>query len=79
MRPQLPMESSRSLTAPGVVRGRLPKVLRIKWLGQTVASLCWIGSVLAYGISATGDWLQLFAASAWLLANIAAIATAEED
>ncbi len=78
MRPQLPVESSRRQTAPGVVRGRLAKALRIKRLGQTVASLCWIGSVLAYGISATGDWLQLFAASAWLLANIAAIATAEE-
>ena len=55
----------------------LAKVLRIEWLGQTVASVCWICSVLAYGINATGDWLQLFAASAWLVANIAAIGTVE--
>ena len=47
------------------------RVLRIEWLGQTVASLCWIASVFAYGISSTGDYLQLSAASAWLLANIA--------
>lgn len=59
--------------------GSMQKALNIKWLGQTAASLCWIGSVLAYGISATGDWLQLSAASAWLLANIAAFVTAEED
>ncbi|MEM7405925.1 MAG: hypothetical protein AAF458_11570 [Pseudomonadota bacterium] len=58
---------------------RLPRALRLKWLGQTVASLCWIGSVLSYGVSATGDWLQLFAALAWLSANLAALATADGD
>ncbi len=58
-------------------RGRLAKALRVEWLGQTAASICWIGSVLAYGISSSGDWLQLCAASAWLLANIATIATTE--
>ena len=51
----------------------LSKALRIEWLGQTVASLCWILSVFVYGISAPGDWLQLTAASAWLVANIAAL------
>lgn len=51
----------------------LSKMLRIEWLGQTVASVCWICSVAAYGINATGDWLQLLAASAWLVANIAAL------
>ncbi|MCP4191668.1 MAG: hypothetical protein GY768_13680 [Planctomycetaceae bacterium] len=54
------------------VKNRLERVLRIEWLGQTVASICWIASVLTYGISSSGDWLQLFAASSWLLANIAA-------
>ncbi len=58
---------------------RLAKVLRVEWIGQTVASLCWIGSVFAYGISSPGDWLQLLAASAWLTANIAAAAAAEAD
>lgn len=42
----------------------------MEWVGQTVASVCWIGSVFAYGITSTGDWLQLAAASAWLVANL---------
>ena len=58
-----------------IVSGPAPawvsRVLRIEWLGQTAASLCWIASVFAYGISSTGDCLQLCAASAWLIANIA--------
>lgn len=57
----------------------ISRVLRIEWLGQTVASASWIASVLAYGISSTGDWLQLCAASAWLMANIAAATTTEAD
>ncbi|MEM9056924.1 MAG: hypothetical protein AAGD86_05565 [Pseudomonadota bacterium] len=50
----------------------------MKWLGQTAASLFWLGSMLAYGVSTAGDWLQVFAASAWLVANIAALAAPEE-
>lgn len=53
---------------------RLTRALSIKWLGQTVASLCWITSMLVYGLESTGDWLQLCAASAWLLANLATLA-----
>jgi hypothetical protein len=60
-------------------RSRLERALRVEWLGQTAASLCWIGSVFAYGITSTGDWLQLCAGSAWLLANTAAIMTSPED
>ena len=60
-------------------RNQLARVLRVEWLGQTTASVCWIFSVLAYGFSSSGDWFQLFAASAWLVANIAAIATVEAD
>lgn len=60
-------------------RGILARIFRIEWLGQTVASLCWIASVFTYGIAAPGDWLQLCAASAWLMANIASIAIAESD
>ena len=63
----------------GSVQARLARVLRIEWLGQTVASLCWIGSVLAYGVNSSGDWLQLFAASSWLLANVAAAVTIKAD
>ena len=50
----------------------ISRVLRIEWLGQTGASVCWIASVFAYGISSSGDYLQLTAASAWLIANITA-------
>ena len=35
--------------------------------------------MLTYGIESGGDWLQLCAASAWLLANIAAFLTADAD
>ena len=67
-------------TAAVTPRGsRLERALRLEWLGQTAASVCWIGSVFAYGISSSGDWFQLCAASAWLLANIATIATTESD
>jgi len=48
-------------------------MLRVEWLGQTVASLCWIISVWVYGLSEAGDWLQLAAASSWLVANLAAL------
>lgn len=60
----------------GEGKGRLAHALKIEWLGQMAASLCWIISVFAYGISSTGDWLQLCAASAWLLANLASLANA---
>ena len=69
--------NSTGSTAPR--RNRVERVLRPEWLGQTAASVCWIGSVFVYGISSGGDWLQLCAASAWLLANIAAVATARAD
>jgi len=58
-------------------RNRLAKMLSVEWLGQTVASVCWIASMLFYGVSSTGDWLQLMAASAWLLANVASIANTD--
>lgn len=60
-------------------RRRMKRALRVERVGQTAASLCWIASVLTNGIGSPGDWLQLCAASAWLLANIVAIATAAGD
>lgn len=57
--------------------GLLIRALRLEWLGQMFASLCWFASVMAYGINSTGDWLQLFAASAWFLANVAAVIAVE--
>ncbi|MDE2966385.1 MAG: hypothetical protein OXS30_02700 [Chloroflexota bacterium] len=63
----------------GARRSRLARALRITWLGQTAASLCWIVSMLVYGIETGGDWLQLCAASAWLLANLATLARRDAD
>lgn len=72
-------DNTEAATTPDAGRIRIERVLRIEWLGQTAASVCWIGSVLAYGISSVGDWLQLCAASAWLLANLAAVMTDKVD
>ena len=49
------------------------RMLRLEWLGQTVASLCWIVSVFLYGIDKAADILQLAAASSWLVANVASV------
>lgn len=53
------------------------KAMRAEWIGQTLASICWISSVFVYGISSGGDLLQLLAASAWLFANIVHLKTTE--
>lgn len=50
-------------------------MMSIEWLGQTIASGSWIVSVFVYGLSGTGDYLQLVAASSWMLSNIAAVLT----
>ncbi len=62
-------DSQATAPAPGIVS----RALRLEWLGQMVASVCWIISVFAYGLESTGDWLQLAAASAWATANVAAL------
>ena len=64
-----------SVSNPSVIS----RILRIEWLGQTLASLCWIASVFAYGISSAGDFLQLLAASSWFIANIASLITFRRD
>lgn len=69
----------RSAVKSTPARSRLATARSLKWLGQTAASLCWIGSMLVYGLESGGDWLQLCAASAWLLANIATLVTTEAD
>tara|TARA_B100000482_G_scaffold63862_1_gene44582 strand:- start:16 stop:252 length:237 start_codon:yes stop_codon:yes gene_type:complete len=62
---------------PGTDQTRKRKMMSVGWMGQTVASLCWIVSVFAYGITTTGDWLQLCAASSWMISNIAGIVSLE--
>ena len=64
---------------PRYRRGWTKKVLSLDRLGQILASLCWICSVLAYGLNSTGDWLQLCAASAWLLASVAAVMSTKDE
>ena len=61
------------------VETRVSKMMSFEWIGQTLASLCWIISVFVYGISSTGDWLQLMAASSWMLSNIASIIVIKES
>ena len=72
------MQSDINPTNATQSRGRLQKALRIEWLAQTTASLCWIASVFAYGISSSGDWLQLVAGTSWLVANISSVVTTDE-
>ena len=55
------------------------RMLRLEWLGQTVASLCWIISVFLYGIEGAADVLQLAAASSWLVANVASLVKPESS
>jgi len=68
--------SSESACGKSSLVGRM---LRIEWLGQTVASLAWVVSVFTYGISSIGDWLQLLAASAWFVANLATLMRTEDS
>jgi len=56
---------------------RTSTMMSFEWLGQTAASLCWIISVFVYGLSSTGDWLQLGAASCWMVANLATLVSAK--
>ena len=53
-----------------------------EWLGQTIASACWIVSVFVYADGAlpvgAGDWLQLTAASSWMVANLASVLLVKE-
>lgn len=70
---------ARLCRAPAAMTDSKPRqcgmFISIEWLGQTLASIFWIISVFEYGISETGDWLQLAAACSWLVANLAALAT----
>ena len=61
------------------VETRLSKMMSFEWIGQTLASLCWMISVFVYGITSTGDWLQLMAASSWMLSNIDSILIIKES
>jgi len=61
------------------VETRVSKIMSFEWIGQTLASLCWIISVFVYGLNSTGDWLQLMAASSWMLSNIASIIVIKES
>ena len=59
----------------------LEKMMSLEWIGQTLASLCWIISVFLYesnvSLWGTGDWLQLAAASSWMVSNLASAVKAD--
>lgn len=63
----------------GRATARLASMLSLDWLAKTVASNCWIVSMLVYGLSSTGVLPQLTAGSAWCIANAASLASAEAD
>ena len=69
----LEQSSKRTENRMGIIQTRFGKMLSFEWIGQMLASLCWIISVFSYGISTNGDWLQLLAASSWMVSNIASI------
>lgn len=62
---------------------RISKILSVEWLGQTLASMCWIISVFVYesdvNLWSNGDWLQLAAASSWMLSNVASVVNVKVD
>ena len=66
--------TSQNTTNSDAGNSRLSKMMSLEWLGQTVASGACIVSVFVYGLSSIGDYLQLVAASSWMISNIAAIA-----
>ena len=53
--------------------GKLAKIRSVEWLGQTIASFCWMASVVAFGLNSVSDWLQLLAAGAWIISNAAGL------
>ena len=63
----------KTVTATQSNNTRISKMMSLEWFGQTVASGAWIVSVFVYGLESTGDYLQLVAASAWMLSNIAGV------
>ena len=62
---------------------RISKMMSFEWLGQTLASMCWIVSVFVYetdvNLWSNGDWLQLAAASSWMVSNIASVVNLKVD
>ena len=64
---------SKSSTEDSKKTSWLAKAMSVEWLGQTLASIFWIVSVLLYDINSGGDWLQLLAGFSWLFANIASL------
>ena len=66
-------ETNQTIIKTDKTQTRVGKMMSLEWLGQTIASGSWIISVFVYGLSSTGDYLQLVAASSWMLSNIAAV------
>ena len=67
------VETSSSASSEANDHRTTPQFMRVAWLGQTIASLCWVCSMGFYGVNSIGDWLQLAAGLAWFIANIASL------
>ena len=66
-------DSNNTASQSNTSQTRMCEMMSIEWLGQTIASGSWIVSVFVYGLTSTGDYLQLVAASSWMLSNIASV------
>ena len=66
-------DTNNSASQSNTSQTRIGKMMSIEWLGQTIASGSWIVSVFVFGLASTGDYLQLVAASSWMLSNIASV------
>ena len=71
-------ETNKTITNTDKTQTRMGKMMSLEWLGQTIASGSWIVSVFVYGLSGTGDYLQLVAASSWMVSNIAAVVSIKQ-
>ena len=71
-------ETNQTIIKTDKTQTRMGKMMSLEWLGQTIASGSWIVSVFVYGLSGTGDYLQLVAASSWMLSNIAAVVSIKQ-
>lgn len=71
-------ETNQTIIKTNKTQTRMGKMMSLEWLGQTIASGSWIVSVFVYGLYGTGDYLQLVAASSWMLSNIAAVVSIKQ-
>jgi len=73
------LKAESSLPLSDLSQNILTRASRVEWLGQMAASVLWMTGMLVSGLSSTGDYLQISAAGAWFVSNIAALMKPESD